>query len=72
MHTPLTAACFGVFSELSAYLENVSFHLGSFSAVFQQETVIPILRKPHLSSTSLGATTLFQTKVIVPHFLVYK
>jgi hypothetical protein len=50
--TSLIKSCSCVFSELIAYLANMSFSEGHFPAQFKSAQVTPLLKKPGLDKTS--------------------
>jgi len=50
--TSLIKLCSPTFSELIAYLANLSFHEGCFPSSFIQAIVTPLLKKPGLDSSS--------------------
>jgi len=43
--------CYAVFSELNAYLTNLSFSHGTFPSKFKHASVTPLLKKPGLDTT---------------------
>jgi len=50
--TSLLKSCAGVFSELIAYLANLSFSQGCFPARFKTAIITPLLKKPGLDKSS--------------------
>jgi len=49
--TEIIKQCSSVFSELIAYLANLSFSPGTFPSKFKQASVTPLLKKPGLDPT---------------------